>query len=80
MSGREEVSKGLLPWSTREAVFVGMWVMWGGNAKVRLQNLATVWMQAASEPWVLGPAADWILQWQMQRWGLGPAWIEGRGA
>lgn len=46
---------------------------------MRLQNLATVCMRAASEPWVLGPVADWVLQRQVQRWGLGSASIEGRG-
>lgn len=46
---------------------------------MRLQNLATVCMWAASKPWVLGLVADWVLQRQVQRWGLGPASIEGRG-
>lgn len=81
--GDRGISEGLLPGPAREAVSVGRVEMRGGDAKRRLQNSLVaavwVWVRAASEPWVPGPVADWVLQWQMQRWGLGPASIEGRG-
>lgn len=74
--GDRGVSEGLLPGPARLGV-----EMRGGDAKRRLQSslVAAVWVRTASKPLVLGPVADWVLQWQMRRWGLGPASIEGRG-